>query len=85
VANSIRGIENPDIRLSAEVIKQSTKEKILLNSQIISVKNKETADILLLELELPELDSGEYCVEFTALEKKTGKTSRQKTGILLIY
>ncbi len=85
VVDSIRGIENPDIHLTAEVINQSTKEKILLSSQIISVENKETADILLLELELPELESGEYCIEFTALEKKTGKTSRQKTGTFLIF
>jgi len=84
VANSVRGIENPDIRLTAEIINLSTKELILLNSQIISVENKETADILLLKLELPELDSGEYFIEFTALEKKTGKTSRQKTGAFLI-
>jgi len=85
VVNSIRGIENPDIRLTAEVINQSTNEKILLNSQIISVENKGTAGIFLLELEFPELDSGEYCVEFTALEKKTGKTSCQKTGAFLIF
>ena len=85
VVNSILGIENPDIRLTAEVINLSTKENTRLGSQIISVENKGTADVLLLELELPELESGEYCVEFTVLEKKTGKTSRQKTGTFLIF
>ncbi len=85
MVNSIRGIENPDIRLTAEVINQSTKEKILLDSQIISVENKGTADILLLELELPELESGEYSIEFTALENTTGKICQQKTGIFLLY
>ncbi len=83
--NTIRGIENPDVHLIAELVSKSTKEKILLNSQIISAQNKGSADILLLELELPELESGEYFVEITAEENTTGMTSRQKTMNILFY
>ena len=83
--NAIKGIENPDVHLTAELANKSTNEKTLLNSRIISGQNKGSADILLLELELPELESGEYFIEITAVENTTGITSRQKTKTFLIY
>jgi VWFA-related protein len=73
---SVRDIEEPNVEISIYLNQQSTEQKDLLPFSIISSEREEEADILLLEIELPELEPGDYSLEFTAREATTGLESQ---------
>ncbi len=73
---SIIGIQEPVVDISANLIENTSGEKESLSFSILSTEKKEETDILLLELELPELKPGEYSIEIIAEEEKTDSRSR---------
>jgi len=73
---SIIGIQEPVIDISANLIENASGEKESLSFSILSTENKEEMDILLLELELPELKPGEYSLEIIAEGDKTDSRSQ---------
>ena len=69
------GIQEPDISLTASLIDPESGEKIQLPLIILSSESKDATDILLLELQLPELKTGEYTLEIIAEEARTRSKS----------
>ena len=72
---AVANIEEPDIQLSSCLIPHSTGEKIPLSFSIISAEKEKEFDILLIELELPELRPGKYSLEIGAEEVTSGSKS----------
>ena len=70
---SVVDIQKPEIDISVNLIQHPSGEKILLFSNLLSTQRKkdEKIDILLIELQLPELKPGRYSLEITAEEKTT--------------
>ncbi|MCK4557545.1 MAG: VWA domain-containing protein [Candidatus Aminicenantes bacterium] len=69
------GIQEPDISLTASLIDPESGEKNQLPLIILSSESKDATDILLLELQLPELKTGEYALEIIAEEAGTRSRS----------
>ena len=69
------GIQEPDISLTASLIDPESGEKIQLPLIILSSESRDATDILLLELQLPELKTGEYTLEIIAEEARTRSKS----------
>ena len=69
------GIQEPDISLTASLIDPESGEKIQLSLIILSSESRDATDILLLELQLPELKTGEYALEIIAEEAGTRSRS----------
>jgi len=71
------GIQDPEIELAASLIPLSrTQEVIPLSFSILSCLEKKDMDILLLEFQLPELESGKYSLNLVANEIKTKSVSQ---------
>lgn len=68
---SIIGIDKPEIDLYANLINESTEEEIILNFSISSSENQDEKRVFLLDIKLPELESGSYVLELMAAEKTT--------------
>lgn len=73
---SIADIEESNIELSVYLNQHSTEKKDLLPFSIISSERDGETDILLIEIELPDLEPGEYSLEFMAREATTGSESQ---------
>jgi len=73
---SIFNIQEPEVDLIANLIDQASYEKIPLTFSIISAKSKEEIDILLIELQLPELQPGKYSLEIIAEEITSNSSSK---------
>jgi len=69
------GIQEPDISLTASLIDPESGEKNQLPLIILSSESRNATDILLLELQLPELKTGEYAMEIIAEEAGTRSRS----------
>ena len=69
------GIQEPDISLTASLIDPESGEKNQLPLIILSSESRDATDILLLELQLPELKTGEYALEIIAEEAGTRSRS----------
>ncbi|NOR53565.1 MAG: hypothetical protein GQ536_05715 [Candidatus Aminicenantes bacterium] len=69
-------IQEPDVKISVDLMQHSSGEKIPLSSSILSAKNEENIVILLIELGLPELQSGLYSLNFNAEELTTQAKSQ---------
>ena len=69
------GIQEPDISLTASLIDPKSGEKTQLSLIILSSESRDATDILLLELQLPELKTGEYSLEIIAEEARTRSRS----------
>ncbi len=72
------GIQEPDISLTASLVESESGEKNPLSLVILSSESVDATDILLLELQLPELNAGEYSLEIIAEEARTGSRSEAK-------
>ncbi len=73
---TVAGGPAPEIELSVRVHPRPEGESIDLTAEIIEIKNTNTnADILMIEIRLPDLKPGEYELEIEALEKKTSARS----------
>jgi len=80
---SVLEIQEPEVNLTADLVDQVSGDKIPLALSIISSEGKEEIDILLIEFQLPELQSGNYILEITA-EEITSKSRSQATRALRI-
>ena len=80
---SIFNIREPEVDLIANLIDQASYEKIPLTLSIISAKSKEEIDILLIELQLPELQPGKYSLEIIAKEI-TSNSKSQATRTFIV-
>jgi len=69
------GIQELDISLTASLIDPKSGEKTQLSLIILSSESRDATDILLLELQLPELKTGEYSLEIIAEEARTRSRS----------
>jgi len=76
---SVVDIKKPEIDISAHLIRNLTGEKIQLSSNLLSTEGKkdEDTDLLLIELQLPELKAGRYVLEIVAEELST----KLKSGV----
>ncbi|NQT80059.1 MAG: VWA domain-containing protein [Candidatus Aminicenantes bacterium] len=83
VRSSIINIKEPDIELTAHLIQHSSGQKTDLSVFILSAENREEVDILLIELELPEMEPGRYSLEIEAEELFT-KSKSQVTRSFII-
>ena len=73
---SIAHIEKPNIELSVYLNQHLTEQKDLVPFSIISSDREGETDILLIEIELPDLEPGDYSLEFLAREATTGSESQ---------
>ena len=74
---SITDIPDHEIEISVHLHNHSSQEKVELpDSFILSNKNIEGIEVLLLEIQLPKLEPGDYSIEITADEKKTQAQSQ---------
>ena len=74
---SILNIKEPDVELSANLIDHSSNKKVpLSNSSILSTENIEGTEVLFMEIQLPELEPGDYSIEIIADEMTTQARSQ---------
>jgi len=64
-------IPKPEVNVTAVLIDRVSEEKIPLSFSILSSESRKDANILLLEIQLPELKWGEYALEIAAEELTT--------------
>ncbi len=76
---SVVEIPEPEIDISAYLVERESAQKAPLVLSILSSKAQGEADILLLELQLPELKTGDYTLEISAEEIKTHSKSEVAT------
>lgn len=67
----------PEISLNLHLIHRADGERIQLSSTLISSESQGNIYSELLELDLPELDYGEYTLEFIAADPDTGENVRE--------
>ena len=73
---SITDIKEPEVEFSAYLIQSSTEQNIPLSISILTAESaKEETDILLIEFPIPELPSGEYCLNLIAEDITTKSRS----------
>ncbi len=73
---SIINIPSPEIDLSVYLVDPITMEQIALSHSVLSAEAKGDMKIFLLELQLPELRTGEYMLEISAEELSTQSKSK---------
>ena len=72
VHSSVKDIQDPDIELTAFLFDQELTEKTPLPFSILASEKQKETDVLLFELQLPEMKPGQYFIKITAEERKTG-------------
>ena len=76
----------PEIELSVRLHPRPEGEAINLATEIIEIKNTNTnADILMIEIRLPDMKPGEYELEIEALEKDTLASSLIRKFLVMKY
>jgi VWFA-related protein len=73
---SIVNIQKPEVDLTANLSDEASGKIIPLTISIISSKSKEETDILLIDLQLPELQPGKYSLEIIAKEITSNSSSK---------
>jgi len=74
------GVQEPEIQLSAWLEPKDSSKKIPLACHILSSIPQEEADILFLEIEVPEPQPGEYLLYLLAEEAGTKSSTQTKSG-----
>jgi VWFA-related protein len=77
---AVADIQKLEVNMTAHLIDKESGKTIELPLSILTSEGKEKTDILLLEIHLPELKSGEYTIEITAEEANSKQRSQTKTG-----
>jgi VWFA-related protein len=73
----------PEVNLDVRMTLSSTGEEFPLEARILEAKRAENGkDVLMLEIDLPDLRPGEYELEITATESATQAQSVMKTSIV---
>jgi hypothetical protein len=81
VRYSCRGIEEPEVRLSASLIRPSSGERHPLSLLTLSTKKDGETTSLLMEVKMPELEAGKYLFDLIAEEQKTQSKSQTESEI----
>lgn len=68
-------IEKPKIGLSAHLIHHPSGEKTRLSFAVLKAEKKEDSNVILIEINLPEMQPGRYSLEMTAQESTIGLKS----------
>lgn len=77
---AVADIQKPEVNVTAHLIEKESGKTTELSLSILTSERKEKTDILLLEIHLPELKSGEYTIEITAEEANSKQRSQAKTS-----
>jgi VWFA-related protein len=72
---SCKEIEEPKIGLSAYLAQLPSGEKTRLSFSVLKAKKEEDSNVLLIEIDLPEMQPGRYSLEMTAQESTRGLKS----------
>jgi VWFA-related protein len=72
---SHREIENPNIELFAHLTHHPSGEKTRLLFSVLNAKKEEDSNVVLIEINLPEMQPGRYSLEMTAQESTSGLKS----------
>jgi len=72
VRSSVVDIQDPDIELTAFLFDYELTEKTPLPLSILASEKQKETDVLLCELQLPEMKPGKYFIKIAAEERKTG-------------
>ena len=72
VHSSVKDIQDPDIELTAFLFDYEMTEKTPLPFSILASEKQKETDVLLCELQLPEMKPGQYFIKIAAEERKTG-------------
>jgi VWFA-related protein len=73
---SHKEIDKPNIKLSAHLTQLPSGEKTRLLFSVLKAKEEEGSNVLLIEINLPEMLPGRYSLEMTARESTSGSESR---------
>ena len=73
---STLNISSPEINLSAYLVDPITMDQVILSHSLLSTEIKDDMKIFLLEIQLPELRTGEYTLEISAEELSTQSKSK---------
>jgi len=76
---SVADIQKPEVNISAHLVEKESGKITELSLSIPASESKEKTDILLLEIQLPELKPGEYTIEITAEEANSKQKSQTRT------
>ncbi len=72
---SVVDIQEPEVEISAELIKYPSEQMIPLSYTILDAKEHKGVDVLLMEFPLPELSPGDYTLKLSAEEVTTHSKS----------
>ena len=75
-----KGNQEPEIQISAWLEPKESGQKIPLAFHILSSSRQEEADVLFLEIEVPELKPGHYLLHLLAEDTETELSSRTMSG-----
>jgi VWFA-related protein len=76
---AVADIQKPEVNVTAHLVEKESGKTTELPLSIIDSEGKEKMDILLLEIQLPELKSGEYTIEIIAEEANSKQKSKTIT------
>ncbi len=77
---SVPDIQKPEVNIAVHLVEMESGRTTELPLSILASEKKERTDILLLEIHLPELESGECAIEVIAEEKNSKQRSQTKTS-----
>ena len=80
---NILDIDNPEIKISIYLFNHSSKERVALPFTFQVLENNKDSKTLLLDIDLPDMEPGEYSLEFTA-EETTAKLRSQMNRALIV-
>ncbi len=72
---SHREIDEPKVELSAHLIQHPSGEKTQLPFSVLNAKTEEDSNVVLIEIDLPEMLPGRFSLELTAQESTSGQKS----------
>ena len=76
---AVTDIQKSEVNISAHLIEKESGKMTELLLSILKTESKEMTDILLLEIQLPELKPGEYAIEIIAEEANSKQRSKTIT------
>ncbi len=77
---SVADIQKPEVNITVYLVEKESGKTTELPLSILNSEGKERTDVLLLEIQLPELESGEYAIEMIAEEANSKLRSQTKTS-----
>jgi VWFA-related protein len=81
VACSTLGLSAPEVEISAYLVEKDTREEVPLDISIVSEREEKETVTFFVNLEIPEVDPGEYALNLFAREKTGGSLSQVVRGL----